>query len=88
MTLNELKDNQTVTYRLGFHGPTQVSWQDWQNGPIYVVRRQFDYKGKGKGELLTLTPRNQGWAAYSQRDYHGDGFFDCEEFCMQIKDLV
>lgn len=87
MTLNELQNGQVVTYRLGFHGRNQVEWQNWQTGPIYVARRQFDYKGKGKGDLLTLTPENQGWAEYRQTDYHGKGFFDCEEFCMEIKNL-
>ncbi len=81
MRLEDLQDGQTVEYRLGRHGDTRIMWEPWTRGPIYVARNQ-------KGQLVNLTTMLDQWAEYSWRDYHGNGFFDAEEYCLEIKGLV
>lgn len=75
--ISKLENNQTIRYRLGKHGEHSVKWSEWKIGKIYVA--------KFRGNIVTLTPVGESWAEYNpQRDYHGNGFFDCEEWCMEI----
>jgi len=88
MTINDLQNNQIVTYRLGRAGRSKVEWEDWQTGPIYVRRREIPYKKHPAGELLTLVPIiEDAWAEYGLGDYMGGNTFLCEDYYMEIKDL-
>lgn len=87
MRLSDLTNGQVVRYRLGRAGQTCVQWGGWQNGSIYVARREKAFRNHPTGEIVTLTPNDQGWAEYSERDFF-NGCFTAEDYYMEIEGLT
>ena len=87
MKLNDLKDGQTVRYRIGRAETDDVNWQEWTSGVLYLVRRAKAFRHYRAGEIVTLTVRDIGWAEYGEKDFF-DGTFTAEDYYLQIDGLM
>lgn len=79
LSLNDLENGMTVTYRVGRSGRTRTNWGKWREGTIYVQKHAEN--------LLIVTPNGEDSAEYGPEDYCGDGEFCCEDYYFQIKNL-
>jgi hypothetical protein len=86
MRLNELRNQQSVRYRLGVMAAGRVCWRDWKVGAVFTHERG--------GEVFMLTP-GESWAEYHvRREYsppdrdHPYGYFHADGHCMEIEGLT
>lgn len=95
-TLENLNTETIYRFRFGKHGETAPQWTEWKNGQLrFVIRRTSDLpksirnrsKFWKKGDLLTLVASDEWPCEYGPQDYHGNGFFDCEEWCLEIANM-
>lgn len=96
MKMSELQNGQIVRYRLGKAGETNVTWEPWKDGPIYISRRETELQQRYRrnargtewqtGAIITLTPLDDSWAEYGQDDF-SQGVFTCEDYYMEIEKL-
>lgn len=92
--IRTLEHDQIVTYRVGKHTNGEApDWSKWHTGPIFLTKRDRNLKkslrkGCGrtweKGAILKILPVNHAFASFCERSYHGDGYFDCEQFIFEI----
>lgn len=88
MKLCDLQDNQRITFRLGRAGESRVKWGFWQNGDLYLARRETACKGHPAGEILTLAIREVVWAEYGQDDFDSTfNIFVNEDYYLEIQGL-
>jgi len=93
--LASLQNNQSVRYRIGRAGRTDVEWEDWKEGPLYVEKRESDMpslKNRARdtwkaGSILMLIPIGENTAEFGQADYCGNGVFCAEDYYLEIADL-
>ncbi len=94
-TLEELKHGQTVRYRLGQAGISQVDWQPWKDGSLYLVRRPSDLPKRFRSRcrfwqaetILTLAIKGTD-PEFSQGDWSETHHcFNCEDYYLEIEGL-
>jgi len=80
MNIPDLYHGQVVDYRLGHNG----NFYDWQRGTIRLWRWKYDGIFHKKDQIQLLTPEDENWAEYQEKDWTGT-MFSCEGYDMQIK---
>lgn len=95
ITLENIQNGDSVRFRIGRAGETDVVWENWQEGPIYVQRREHPLPNRlrdpcrpshNQGAIITLTPTMANTAEFSADDL-SDGpeiVFCCEDYYLQL----
>src|SRR5262245_21692727 len=70
-------------------------WGSEREVTLAIERRGPALKGRGgqqvggrAGDILTLNVRDFAWAEYGERDYCGNNHWLCEEYRMEIIDVL
>jgi hypothetical protein len=95
ITLENLQNDDNVRFRIGRAGLDDIVWQNWQEGPMYVQRREKSLPKKihdsrrqshNVGAIITITPKMANTAEFSADDLNEEGeiVFCCEDYYMQI----
>jgi hypothetical protein len=95
MKISELKNGQTVRYRIGLsvehlHGEGSgggIRWEAWKEGSLYVQARERAYRKFKAGVVCLAVPERE---VSAEHDYQPpsegmpNGYFMTEEYCLEI----
>lgn len=96
MILKDLTNGQTVKYRTGIAGRSNIEWNAWDTGTLYVARRiaslpktSLPTRAPLAGQILTLTINNSNAAEFSEAEYDAaTNTWMCEEHLLEIEGLT